>query len=271
MSVDLDAYFGRIGYAGPREPTLEVLTALHALHPAAIPFEAIDCLLDAGVDISPAAIDAKLIHGRRGGYCFEQNSLFARALEALGFQVHQHAARVRWNLPADFIRPRTHQVLRVTLGAENYIADVGFGGCVLTAPLRLALDAPQETRHDTYRLVEIHEGCALECLRDGEWRRVWDLSFLPCVPADYEMGNWFTSAHPQSHFRRDLIVSSARPEARYAVLNNRLTVRPVGGEASHQFFDADGLEVLLAERFGLAVSPDWRAVLERAVAVGAPA
>ena len=30
---DLDAYFRRIGYDGPREPTLAVLRELHALHP----------------------------------------------------------------------------------------------------------------------------------------------------------------------------------------------------------------------------------------------
>ena len=73
--VDLDAYFRRIGYDGPREPTLDVLRAILALHPATIPFEAIDVLLDRGVDVSPAAVDDKLIARRRGGYCYEQNGL----------------------------------------------------------------------------------------------------------------------------------------------------------------------------------------------------
>ena len=40
--IDLDAYFARIGYAGPREPTRPVQQALHELHPAAITFEAVD-------------------------------------------------------------------------------------------------------------------------------------------------------------------------------------------------------------------------------------
>ena len=66
--VDLGAYFDRIGYHGPAEPTLGVLRQLHELHPAGIPFEAIDVLLDRGVDISPAAVDAQLIERRRGGY-----------------------------------------------------------------------------------------------------------------------------------------------------------------------------------------------------------
>ncbi|MFP5307569.1 MAG: arylamine N-acetyltransferase, partial [Gammaproteobacteria bacterium] len=37
--VDLDAYCTRIGYDGPRTPTLATLRALHQLHPAAIVFE----------------------------------------------------------------------------------------------------------------------------------------------------------------------------------------------------------------------------------------
>jgi N-hydroxyarylamine O-acetyltransferase len=44
--VDLDAYFARIGYDGPRTPELSTIRALHERHSAAIPFEAIDVLLD---------------------------------------------------------------------------------------------------------------------------------------------------------------------------------------------------------------------------------
>ena len=83
--VDLDAYFERIGYAGPAEPTLDVLRALQALHPAAIPFENIDVLVGQGIDLDPFHIDSKLIRGRRGGYCFEQNNLFERVLKTIGF------------------------------------------------------------------------------------------------------------------------------------------------------------------------------------------
>ena len=54
-SVDLVAYCARIGYDGPLTPSLETLRALQELHPAAIAFEAIDVLLDRGVDIAPAA------------------------------------------------------------------------------------------------------------------------------------------------------------------------------------------------------------------------
>ena len=98
-AVDLAAYCARIGYDGPLTSTLGTLRALQALHPAAIPFEAIDVLTGRGIDISPQAVDAKLIAAGRGGYCYEQNGLFKRVLQAIGFEVEGLIARVNWNAP----------------------------------------------------------------------------------------------------------------------------------------------------------------------------
>jgi N-hydroxyarylamine O-acetyltransferase len=263
--TDLSAYFARIGYQGPRDASLSTLQALHALHPAAIPFEAIDCLLDRAVDISPAAVDAKLIHGRRGGYCFEHNSLFSRVLAALGFEVEGLAARVRWNAPPEApAQPRTHHVLKVTVDSEPWLVDVGFGGCVLTAPLRFEPGLEQVTPHDTYRLTPVAEDLRLEVLREPGWIPAYDVSLSPCVPRDYEMANWFTSTHPTSHFRSNLLAGRTTPEARYGLLFNRFTTRPVGGAPTKEILDADGIEQALRDVFGLAVEPSWRPMIERA-------
>src|SRR3569623_164652 len=108
-----------------------------AFHPAAIPFENLDPLMRRPVKIDRASVDAKLVQGGRGGYCFEQNSLFRAALEAIGFQVTGLSARVQWNAPPERINPRTHMLLRLALPEGDHIADVGFGGLTLTTPLRL--------------------------------------------------------------------------------------------------------------------------------------
>lgn len=267
--VDLHAYFARIGYVGPRDASLETLRALHALHPAAIPFEAIDCLLDRGIDISPAAVDAKLIAGRRGGYCFEHNSLFTRVLTALGFQVQGLAARVRWNMPPNTPeQPRTHHVLQVSADGQTWLADVGFGGCVLTAPLRMVADDIQRTDHDAYRLTPIPGGFTLEVDREAGWVPAYDISQVPCVPRDYEMANWFTSTHPSSHFRASLLCSMTKPEARYALLLNRFTVRPRHGEPTRETLDAAGIARVLDEVFGLPVEAAWGPLFDRAAAAG---
>jgi N-hydroxyarylamine O-acetyltransferase len=264
-SVDLAAYCARVGYDGPLTPTLETLRALQELHPAAIAFEAIDVLLDRGVDIAPAAVDAKLLERRRGGYCYEQNGLFKRVLQAIGFEVEGLIARVNWNSPADApLRPPSHMALRVTIGGEPWLADVGFGSCVPTAPLRLASGEPQPTAHEIFRLVSDAGELQLQALIACSWAPVYRLLPTPLPDTDYELANWYTATHPESHFRHRLIVTRTTPEARHVLLGGRLTVRASDGTTERRFLDADEIERELAERFLLPVEPDWRPAIERA-------
>lgn len=267
--IDLDSYFARIGYAGTREPTLQTLQALHLLHPAAIPFEAIDVLLGRGVDLSPDAVDDKLIRRRRGGYCFEHNSLFKRVLTSLGFQVEGLAARVAWMAqPHEPPQHRAHMALRVTVDGKPWLADVGFGAAVLTGPIRMDTEEPQATPHEKYRLIRSGRELLLETELEAAWTPVYRFSLEPQLDSDYELPNWYTSTHPSSRFRNILIVARSTSQARAALLDNRLTIRPRQGEVSREFLDADRLEQALADVFGLPVEEDWRPVLERAVARG---
>lgn len=262
--IDLDAYFARIGYAGTREPTLEVLRALHAAHPAAIPFEALDVLLGLGVDISPAAVDAKLISARRGGYCYEQNGLFKRALTALGFQVEGLLARVRWGAPAGSGPTRRgHMALRVTLDDEAWLADVGFGGVVMSGPLRMAKQGSQTTPNGDFRLSPQDRDLLLEVRSGSGWAAVYLLGLEAQLDIDYEQPNWHTSTHPDSIFRHSLMVARTTPTALYTLGDTRLTTRAPDGAVTHKTLDAAGIERALTEIFELPVSPELRPVLAR--------
>ena len=98
--LDLDRYFDRIGYRGPRAPTLDVLREIQCRHAHAVPFENLDPLTGRRVSLELAAVVDKLVERRRGGYCFEQNRLLAHVLMQLGFQVtrpqqlQQRSARI---------------------------------------------------------------------------------------------------------------------------------------------------------------------------------
>lgn len=263
MSLDLDAYFHRIGYAGPREPTLPVLREIQALHPRAITFEAIDVLLGRGIDLSPAAVDAKLITAGRGGYCFEQNSLFGRVLTALGFQVEALIARTRWARPLEDIRPRTHMALRVTIEGEPWLADAGMGVCTLTAPVRLDVAGPQPTLFDPVRIVPVDGELRLEVQLGGEWRPVVDLNLTPQHDVDFLAANWFTSTHPDSPFRQHLIVSRVTQDARLGLLDNRLAIRRRDSPAELKLLTAQGVLQCLEDDFGLPVEPGWEDLVAR--------
>lgn len=257
---DLDAYFARIGYAGPRAPTLATLNGIVAAHAQAIPFENLDVLLNRGINLEPAAIERKLIHSRRGGYCFEQNTLLLSVLEALGFQVKPISARVRVQRPRDFTPPRTHMFLRVELDGESWLADVGLGSSSLTSAIRLNIAAEQATPHEPRRIVR--EGARLfhQVRLGNEWSDVCEFTLEEMPPIDRELANWFTSTHPLSHFRNRLVAARAAPAGvRLAVLNNEFTVRHADGRADkREIKTPDELLAILAENFGLHFPPGTR-------------
>jgi N-hydroxyarylamine O-acetyltransferase len=145
--AQLESYFARIGYSGAKSATLQTLSELHALHPAAIAFENLDVLLKRPIALAPEAIAAKIVRGGRGGYCYEQNTLFLTALRALGFSAIAIGARGLWNAADALTSARPHMLLLVRLAEGRFLADVGYGRLTLNEPLRLEPDAEQSTTH----------------------------------------------------------------------------------------------------------------------------
>jgi len=266
VPFDLDAYLARIAYTGPRTATLDTLEAIHALHPAAIPFENLNPLLGWPVALDADSLQAKLVAARRGGWCFEHNILFRHALEALGFSVTSLAARVLWNAPPGApIGPRSHMLLRVDLGRRPYLADVGFGGNVLTAPLRLQPHIAQSTPHERHRLSPLQNGLVLEAALGSQWKPFYRFTLEPQFPADYEVSNWYLCHHPESFFRKSLLAARAIPEARYALFNNALAIHRKSGTEKRHLASAGALRSSLELDFGLQLpdSPELAAALDR--------
>jgi N-hydroxyarylamine O-acetyltransferase len=234
-SFDLDAYLARIGYAGARKASPGVLNALHAAHAAAMPFENLDPLLRRPVNLDLPSLEKKLVAAKRGGYCFEVNALFAAALDALGFKVRRLGARVRWGMAPDVPEgPRTHMALLVELDGEAYVADVGFGGYVLSAPLKLAADVMQQDCGNAMRFVMADGRYTLQLQRPAGWSDVYRFSLEPQFASDYGIANWWTATHPQSLFVGNLLVEHLTPERRMTLFNRRLTVRYPDGRVEER-------------------------------------
>ncbi|HEY9604686.1 MAG TPA: arylamine N-acetyltransferase [Allocoleopsis sp.] len=253
-AIDLDAYFQRIGYSGERTPTLKTLQLIHQHHAEAIAFENLNSFLQQPVLLDATSLQKKLICEGRGGYCFEQNRLFRSVLLALGFQVTNLAARVLWNLPEGTITPRSHMLLQVDIDGEKYIADVGFGGLTLTAPLSLTPDIEQSTPHEPFRLIVVDHTYIMQAYIGQEWKSIYRFDLQKQQLPDYEVSNWYVSTHPNSLFVTTLIAARPDKNCRYALRNNHLTTHYLNGQTEQRVLSTvTDLRTALEDVFGLTL------------------
>jgi N-hydroxyarylamine O-acetyltransferase len=264
--LDLDAYLERVGLSGTAGASLATLEALALAHPIAIPFENLDAFLGRPLPLDIASLQRKLVLDRRGGWCFEQNLLFGTALRALGFRPIGLAARVLWNVPDGSVRPRSHMLLLLEIDGRRYIADVGFGGLTLTAPLRLEANVAQATPHEVFRLRDNEGDFVLEAMIGDAWRPLYRFDLQPQHLADYEVSNWYLCNYPNSPFLAGVMAARADRGGRHALANFRYTRRALDGSvATRMLQGADAVRNELRASFGidLADGPDVNAALQR--------
>jgi len=255
-AFDVDAWLRRIGYIGPRDAELPTLRDVIAAHTATIPFENINVLLGRPPKLDLGSLQAKMISGGRGGYCFEQNTLLHAGLSALGFRVTGLIARVIRGMAPDASGPATHMTLRVDLPEGPFLADVGFGNQTPTAPLAMRPGVEQETPHEMMRLWPVGEELTLQAKLGDDWQSIYRLSPHARLAVDYEVANWFTATHPASPFVSHLIVARPGPEGiRNTLFNGRVTVRSPGNQVERFMLENEGdFPAALETRFGLALS-----------------
>ena len=249
IDLDLDAYLRRIGLGHRPAADLAGLRTLHLAHASSIPFENIDILLGLPIRLDLAALQEKLVARRRGGYCFEQNTLFQAVLAALGFEVLACEARVRLGVTG--VLPRTHMLLLVQVEGAPWLCDVGFGLEGLLHPVALDGEA-QAQFQNAYRVMSAEGLRVLQSFQQGAWVDLY--AFVPeaRLPIDFEVGNHYTSTHPDSRFRRNLIVQLPGPEVR-RLLRNQAFAELRGEEVTGREVPPEEVVPLLREAFGLEV------------------
>ncbi|MFG2987067.1 arylamine N-acetyltransferase [Streptomyces sp. NPDC048258] len=255
--LDLDAYLARIGFrggsgaTGELRPDLDTLYDVHRAHTAAITFESLDVLLGRPVALDVKAIEDKLVHARRGGYCYEQNSLLAAALERIGFEVSGRGARNRTR--GDSLTPVTHAVLVVTVEGQPWLCDAGFGYQGPCEPVPLGRPGAEVRQGEwTYRVREEEDGIlVLGLLRGGTWRDLYAFSPQRYHPVDYLLLNHYSSTHPRSAFIGRVIVQHPGGDVRRALVGRELTLLHPDGRDERRAIGPDELLALLDREFGL--------------------
>ncbi|MET9855512.1 arylamine N-acetyltransferase [Streptomyces sp. NPDC006450] len=253
--LDLDAYLARIGWdGGELRADLATLKAVHRAHTGAITFESLDVLFGRPVGLDVKAVEDKLVHERRGGYCYEQNTLLAAALQRIGFEVSGRGARNRTR--GDSLLAVTHAVLVVTVEGEPWLCDAGFGWQGPREPVPLARPGAEVRQGEwAFRVREEADGVLALCAwREGVWRDLYAFTPQPYHPVDYVVLNHYSSSHPRSAFLARAIVQYPGDSARLALVGRELSRLLPDGRIERREVPAEELLALLGREFGLRLS-----------------
>jgi N-hydroxyarylamine O-acetyltransferase len=248
-AFDLDAYLQRIGWKGSTAPTYDTLAGLLDAHMSRIPFENLDVLLGRCVRLDLDALQDKLVHRHRGGYCFEHCTLFASVLEQLGFQPVRHTARVVMFAPHT-ASPRTHMFLTVAIGGGTFVLDPGFGTLAPRIPVPLVDSADVQAGHEAHSMLRDGRFWVLRARVGDKAVDGWVSTLEPENPVDFEMGNHHTATYPTSPFIHRIMMRALTADGRVTVMNRDVTVWRGGEPHSLQLADRAALRALLAEYFG---------------------
>ncbi|WP_331446542.1 arylamine N-acetyltransferase family protein [Streptomyces xanthochromogenes] len=266
-ALDLDAYLAHLGHEGDRTPSLATLRALHRAHVLSMRWENVEAVLRKYRPLDVDSVQAKMVGTARGGTCFEHITLYAAALERLGFSFFVVQGRVR--MGSTRIRPETHAMVIVELEGRRWLSDIGFGASPLE-PIELADATDSDDGVWAYRLRRqevspgetgwaLHQPAApregIEVGDDG-WMVRHTFTLHRQYPVDLQVANHYGASSPHSAFSDRLYLQRLHPDRLHS-LDNRLltTVRPgvPGPPESRELVTAEVPEVL-DEVFGVELS-----------------
>ncbi|MFD3694643.1 arylamine N-acetyltransferase [Streptomyces sp. NPDC058646] len=256
--LDLDAYLRRTGYDGELAPTLDVLRALTRAHTTSIPFETVEIVLGRPISLELPDVQDKLVHARRGGYCYEHSVLLAAVLERIGFRVTGLASRVR--IGGEQLRPATHAMLRVETAetpetGQVWVCDPGFGRNPIE-PMELVHGAETALGGWGFRLerTATETGNPLYLMRSRGAEGWFDLHAFTLdqrYAPDWMVANHFLSTHARSPFAGRLLVQQMRERDHLALDGSTLTTTTPDGTTTARGFAPEEVPDLMREVFGV--------------------
>ncbi len=245
----LAGYLSRIGASRPRVVDAKALAELHRAHLLAVPFENLSIHLAEHISLAEGDLLAKIVTGRRGGFCYELNGLFALLLEALGAEVTRVAARVYGD--GGLGPPFDHLALivRTQDGSGPWLADVGFGS---HSDYPLLLDSKDVQDDPAGRfLVADASHADVDVLKDGKPQ--YRIERRPRDLADFIPTCWWQQTSPQSHFTKQPVCSRLCESGRITI-SGRTLIQAISGQRTERELPTDAA-VLAAylDHFGIAL------------------
>lgn len=249
--MNIQKYLDRIKYDSEVETSKELLFGLHKQHLLNIPFENLDIYHRKKIELDLEKIYQKIILKKRGGFCYELNSLFNELLRGIGFDTFLISGRVyKGN---DTYGPEfDHMAIIVTLECELYLVDVGFGKFILE-PLKFVLDIPQIDNFGTFVIDNF----------SGDNFKVNKLESTIKIPeyifnlnerqlSDFNDMCDFHQTSKDSHFTKNKVISIADTNGRVTLTNETLKI--IKDDITNTFeFEKSEFEYFLDKYFDIQI------------------
>ncbi|XP_003412539.1 arylamine N-acetyltransferase 1-like [Loxodonta africana] len=242
--MDIEAYFERIGYTGPRgKLDLETLTDILQHQIRAIPFENLNIHCEEAMELDLEAIFDQVVRRKRGGWCLQVNHLLYWALTTTGFETTMLGGYVYSSESDRYSKKMIHLLLQVTIDGRNYIVDAGFGRSYqMWQPLELISGKDQPQVPCIFRLREEGEIWYLDQIRreqyipnkefvnsdlleKNKYRKIYSFTLEPRTIEDFELVNEDLQTSPVSVFTSKSFCSLQTQEGVHCLVGFTLTSR----------------------------------------------
>uniref|UniRef100_A0A3Q1GLG9 arylamine N-acetyltransferase n=2 Tax=Acanthochromis polyacanthus TaxID=80966 RepID=A0A3Q1GLG9_9TELE len=264
--MDVGKYLSRIGLTAPRKPDLELLRSVHIHHLLSVPFENLTVHSGGRVQLDLPLLYDKIVNQRRGGFCYENNSMFSWLLTKLGFDLRLVSGQVKNAITECYGPPFDHLIVMVTLEGRRWLCDVGFGTAGFTVPLSLDTEDVQEEGHRVYRIREAAGMRFLEWQKeenngaDGDWTQIYKFTLEPRRLENFtEMCNYHQTS-PSSIFFCKSFCTTLKPGGRLTYIGHKLNTITFPTEATGGVVETTTRELkdeeipgILAEKFGIVL------------------
>jgi N-hydroxyarylamine O-acetyltransferase len=199
-----DRMLHRIGLTEVPTADADGLRSVHRAFVLHVPYENIAVQLGESEPLDPQALVRRVLHGGRGGYCFEANTVLQTLLETLGFVVERRRAIVGSRDAYRTGEPTNHLALIVhTPHAGPFIAEAGLGEGPLD-PLPLTA-GPVASGAFQFVIERDSEGWWVAQHPYGSIPGFW-FSDMPATLADFQPHHARLSMSPSSPFVQTLVI-----------------------------------------------------------------
>lgn len=207
-----------------------------------VPFENLDVLHKNSETITPEFLLKKLIDDKRGGLCYEINSLIYLLLKDLGYD----AVLVQGTVLTEngWATEGTHVIVIVNLHGKQYVVDNGFGSNIARQPVEINGN-PVTAPAGCFRVVErtSEKGTvAYEKWENDEWTLKYAFHLKPIAWEELDRIKRVITESEQSAFNKQLLISQCLSDKTYSINESRMRVRSKDGEADTAF---EGIQDLL--------------------------